>query len=387
MCVNDVDLEQLVQLRHHLHAHPELSGKESGTARTIQAFILGHSRAQVMQGLGGHGLAAVFEGPDPGPTVLFRADLDALPINEQSDAEHRSRVNAVAHLCGHDGHMAILCGLAMHLSRHCPQRGRVVLLFQPAEETGTGAARVIADPGFEKIRPDIAFALHNLPGFPKGSVVWRYGPFASASRGLIMRLTGRTAHAGEPENGVTPAPAVSRLLAGIPALPGMAGIRGFGLATVVHARLGEVAFGTAPGEAVVMATLRTHTDRDMDRLFAAGEQLARETAAASGLKIALEAVEDFPATINDRDAVERVRAAAQAESIPMVKVTQPFRWSEDFAHFTRLCPAALFGLGAGEDGPRLHNPEYAFPDELIKPGVAVFAALSRGLLGEERHDG
>lgn len=345
-------------------------------------FILRHSRAEILEGLGGYGLAAVFSGTAPGPTVLFRADLDALPINEQSDVEYRSRVSGVAHLCGHDGHMAILCGLAMHLSRNRPRQGRAVLLFQPAEETGTGAARVIADPGFKKIRPDFAFALHNLPGFPIGSVVWRHGPFASASRGLVIRMHGRTAHAGEPENGVTPAPAVSRLLAEISALPAMAGIRGFGLATVVHARLGEVAFGTAPGEAVVMATLRTHTDRDMEKLFAAGEQLARQTAAASGLQFDLEAVEDFPATLNAREAVERVRAAAKAASVPQVRTPQPFRWSEDFAHFTRLCPAALFGLGAGVNSPRLHNPEYDFPDELIEPGVAVFAALSRDLLGE-----
>lgn len=386
MCSNGKELRQLIQLRHLLHTHPELSGSESGTARTIKEFLIGHTRAKVLEGLGGHGLAVVFGGPDPGPTVLFRADLDALPISEQSNADYRSRVRGVAHLCGHDGHMVILCGLAMHLNRHCPRRGRAVLLFQPAEETGTGAARVIADPGFGEIRPDFAFALHNLPGFPPKSVVWRYGSFAAASRGLIIRLTGRTAHAGEPENGVTPAPAVSRLLAEIPALPKIAGIQGFGLATVVHARLGEVAFGTAPGEAVVMATLRTHTDGDMDKLFAAGERLARETAAASGLKVALEAVEDFPATINAREAVERVRSAAQAESIPLVKAPQPFRWSEDFAHFTRLCPAAMFGLGAGEDSPRLHNPEYDFPDELIEPGVAVFSALSRGLLGEEQYD-
>lgn len=378
---NDIEAKKLIRLRRHLHAYPELSGSESDTAQTIKEFIHRHTRAEILEGLGGYGLAVVFSGTAPGSTVLFRAELDALPINEQSDVGHRSQVTGVAHLCGHDGHMAILCGLAMHLSRNRPQQGRAVLLFQPAEETGTGAARVIADPGFEKIRPDFAFALHNLPGFPIGSVVWRHGPFASASRGLVIRLRGRTAHAGEPENGLSPAFAVAHLIVEIPNLPQIAGIGDSALATVVHARMGEVAFGTAPGEAVVMATLRTHTDKDMRELFAAGGQLARETAAASGLLFDLEAVEDFPATINAREAVERVRASAKAESIPLVKAPQTFSWSEDFAHFTRLCPTALFGLGAGVDSPRLHNPEYDFPDELIEPGVAVFAALARDLFG------
>ena len=382
---NGNDAEQLIRLRHRLHAHPELSGSESATAQTIREFILRHTRAELLEGLGGYGLAAVFSGPAPGPTVLFRADLDALPIPEKSRLDYRSQNRGVAHLCGHDGHMAILCGLAVQLSNMPPRYGRVVLLFQPAEETGSGAVRVIADPAFEKIRPDMAFALHNLPGFPLGHVVWRRGAFAAASRGLVIRLNGRTAHAGEPENGVSPASAVSHLLTGIPDLPRTSGIPGFGLATVVHARLGDVAFGTAPGEAVVMATLRTHSDRDMEQLFAAGEQLAREAAAAAGLRMRLEAVEDFPVTHNAAEALERVCAAARKQSLSLVEVPAPFRWSEDFAHFTRICPAALFGLGAGEDHPRLHNPEYDFPDELIAPGVAVFSAIYRGLLVEDRY--
>lgn len=380
----DIDLDQLVQLRHRLHADPALSGRESDTARTVKEFIHAHTGAEILDGLGGAGVAAVFSGDRPGPTVLFRADLDALPIQENAGVDYGSRVEGVAHLCGHDGHMAILCGLALHFSDRPPSRGRAVLLFQPAEETGTGAARVIGDPAFKTLWPDYAFALHNLPGFPLATVVWRRGVFASASRGLVIRLAGRTAHAGEPEKGVSPAPAVAALLERIPRLPDIAGIKGFALATVVHARLGEVAFGTAPGEAVVMATLRTHTDDQMERLFSAGRDLAMD--AAAGLEIALEAVEDFPAARNAPEAVRRVRQAAESVGLPLYEAPEPFRWSEDFSHFTRTCPGALFGLGAGESHPNLHNPDYDFPDALILPGVRMFAAIRNDLLGEARHD-
>ena len=193
---NYFDLDLLIQLRHHLHARPELSGQECDTAGRVGEFIRAHTKAEIINGLGGAGMAAVFEGSSPGPTVMFRADLDALPILERSGVEYRSGVEGVAHLCGHDGHMAILCGLAQHLSARPPQKGRAVLLFQPAEETGSGAAQVIADPRFDRIRPDYAFALHNLPGYPAGSVVWRKGVCASASRGLVIRLQGSSAQAG-----------------------------------------------------------------------------------------------------------------------------------------------------------------------------------------------
>jgi len=380
----DRDLAMLVQLRRRLHAAPELSGHESGTARTLREFIHAHTFGVVQKDLGGNGMAVVFDSGNPGPGVLFRADLDALPIHEQSNADYRSRVRGVGHLCGHDGHLAILSGLALHLNAHPPARGRVILLFQPAEETGSGAAQVIADPVFKTLRPDYAFALHNLPGFPMGSVVWRQGPFAAASRGLVIRLQGRTAHAGEPEKGLSPTPAVAALLEHIPRLPQTAGVKAFALATVIHARLGEAAFGSAPGEAVVMATLRTQADEDMERLFAAGEKLARDVAVGAGLGIGIESVEDFPALVNDPRAVNHVTAAAEACDLQTLQAQNPLPWSEDFAHFTRICPAALFGLGAGENHPPLHSPEYDFPDALIKPGVSIFAALCDDLLIRDR---
>ena len=377
---NNFDLDSLIQLRRHLHSRPELSGLESGTARAVGDFLRAHTHAEVIENLGGEGLAAVFETASPGPTIMFRADLDALPIQETAAVAYRSRVEGVAHLCGHDGHMAILCGLAQYLSARPPRKGRAVLLFQPAEETGSGAARIIADRRFGMIRPDMAFALHNLPGYPAGAVVWRRGVCASASRGLVVRLEGRSAQAGDPRKGISPVPAMAALLERIPCMPEIAGIKGFALATVVHVRLGEVAFGTAPGEAVVMATLRSHLDEDMERIFRAGEDLARDVAAASGLKVELEAREDFPALINHDQAVECVLTAAATRGLAAVEAGQPMPWSEDFARFTRICPGALFGLGAGESHVSLHNPDYDFPDALITPGVNIFAALADDLL-------
>ena len=142
MFLTNQDVVDVVGWRRKLHSQPEISGEETATAAEVQAFLSQTAPDQIVAGLGGTGVAVVYAGAAPGPTVMFRAELDALPIEELSDAPHRSRIDGKAHLCGHDGHMAILAALGRGLGRARPERGRVVLMFQPAEENGAGAAAV-----------------------------------------------------------------------------------------------------------------------------------------------------------------------------------------------------------------------------------------------------
>jgi amidohydrolase len=381
MRLTNADLAELVDLRHELHRHPEVSGAEEGTARRVVA-ALGSAPDRVVAGLGGHGVAAVFEGAAPGPTVMIRSELDALPIEELSGADYRSESPGVGHLCGHDGHSVILIAVARALARERPARGRVVLMFQPAEEDGSGAAAVLADPAFADIRPDWAFALHNLPGLPLGAVVLEPGPCNCASRGLRIRLTGRTSHAAEPEAGVSPAQAMARLIPALAAVgPGGPSGPAFRLVTVTHARLGEPAHGISPGEAEIWATLRSETDAVMDELMAGAEAAARAAAEADGLGLAITVHDDFAASINDAEAAARLRAAAAAEGREIVAGDMPLRASEDFGRFGQVAKGAMFYLGAGERAPALHNPDYDFPDALIEPASRVFLRAIRDLLG------
>ena len=218
MFLTDRDVAELTEWRHELHRAPELSGQEAETARKVAAFLAATSADRIETSIGGHGVAAVYQGAEPGPTVMFRAELDGLPIDEISDAPYRSTVPGKGHLCGHDGHMATLAALARGLGRQRPARGRAVLLFQPAEENGAGAAAVLADPKFQSLSPDYAFALHNLPGLPLGHVALDEGPVNCASRGMRIALTGKTAHASTPEHGASPMPAVAALMPALTAL-------------------------------------------------------------------------------------------------------------------------------------------------------------------------
>lgn len=374
------NLASFEAIRHDLHQHPELSNAETATAARILKIFAGYQPDETHQQLGGTGLAFVFNGQAPGPTTLVRCELDALPIQETNDLPYRSCTDGVSHKCGHDGHMAIVVALGAELAVQRPASGRVICHFQPAEETGAGALQVVQDSAFSALKPDYAFALHNLPGKPLGQVLCKPGTFNFASRGMIIRLQGKTSHAAHPEDGISPAQAMCRIVEGLTALPQQ--LDGFNLVTVVHALLGEVAFGTAPGEAVVMATLRTPTNETMAELVAGACALAEQQAAENGLQLSIEWEDVFGASVNTEQGYQRVIAACEAAGVEAVTMAEGFRWSEDFGKFTELCEGAMFALGSGERSPQLHNPDYDFPDALIPVGTAVFRQLIAGIHGE-----
>jgi amidohydrolase len=285
-------------------------------------------------------------------------------------------------MCGHDGHSTILAALGRQFGRQRPARGRVVLMFQPAEETGDGAAGVVADPRYETVRPDFAFSLHNLPGTPLGHVRLKSGVVNCASRGMRIVLEGKTAHSSMPETGTSPMLAVSRLM---PALAKLGGSSfesdDFGMITVTHAQMGEAVFGIAPGRAEVWCTLRTRLDERMADLCAAAEGLAREVASQDGLRLAFDYHEIFVASLNAPEAVEHLRAALDAERITHDEALLPMRASEDFGLFGHTSKSAMLFLGSGVEHPALHNPDYDFPDDLIAVGSRIFMRAARNLLG------
>jgi len=372
--VLEAALPELLALRRRLHRDPEPSGREAGTARRVAEHLARLGPDALLTGLGGHGVAAVLEGAAPGPTVLLRADLDALPIHETGAREHRSRTDGVAHACGHDGHAATLAGAATLLAARRPPRGRVVLLFQPAEETGAGARAVVGDPRFAALAPDRCFALHNMPGVPLGRVLVRAGTMTCASRGVRIALAGRTAHAAHPDEGRSPGPAIARLIEALPRIAER--VESVALVTVIHARLGEAAFGTAPGEGEVLATLRAEDDTSMERLAEIVTALAAAAAGEAGVGVEVGWHDVFRAGVNDADAAGRVERAASACGLEVERPPEPFRWSEDFAELTARWPGALFGLGAGEDCAPLHASDYDFPDALIPIGARLLARLA-----------
>ncbi|KRD65954.1 amidohydrolase [Ensifer sp. Root278] len=384
MFLIDRELQALVAFRRELHRRPEVSGEERETAETIVAALAVTKPDVVMTGLGGHGVAAIYEGREPGPTIMVRAELDGLPIEEISEIGHRSEITGKGHLCGHDGHMTILMALAKGLGRERPIKGRAILMFQPAEENGAGAAAVLADPKFAAIKPDLVFSLHNFPGLSVGHAALRAGPVNCASRGMRISLSGKTAHASTPEDGVAPTFAMAALLSGLTALGNNGPLNeNYSLVTVTHARLGEAAFGISPGYAEIWATLRTLTDGRMADLVARAEALVASEVEAAGLKVTIGYEDVFHQCSNAEVAVIALERAMNEEGVSHDRGegVLPMKGSEDFGLFGRVAPSAMFFLGAGESHARLHNPDYDFPDGLIGIGARVFMRAIRNELG------
>ncbi|TVR81714.1 MAG: amidohydrolase [Saprospirales bacterium] len=368
-------IDELIKFRRELHANPEISGEEEDTSRRISSYLKDQNPSEIIQ-FKRNGLAAVYDSGNEGPTVLLRADMDALPIEELNDFEYRSKVEGISHKCGHDGHSTILLGLASLLSVDPPQKGRVVLLFQPAEETGEGAQWMLDDPSFSKISPDYVFALHNLPRFPLHSIVHRTGTFTAAVISMVVKFRGKTAHAGQPDRGINPALAIAELLIESNRLThNRPEDDEFRLVTPVHVSLGKPSYGTSAGLGEAHFTLRAWTTDRMKKLASDMAKKARELANKEKLDCKISWIQEFISNVNGPQSVEAILNSASKNGLQTIEVDRPFRWGEDFGRLSSKFRGAMFGLGAGENTPDLHNPDYDFPDELIETGVRVFKGI------------
>lgn len=375
-------MQSIIELRHHLHSIAEPSGCEAETNRFLNAYLKSLNPDAIIEHIGGQGVAAVFCGKQPGKRLLIRGDIDALRIPEPNGIPYRSTHEGISHKCGHDGHTAILCGLAHELSECRPDTGEVVLLFQPAEETGEGAAAVLADENFEMIRPDVAYGLHNLPGYPIGTVAVRSGCFAAASFGLKLVFDGKTAHASQPETGHNPSDMMALLIHKLEQKrEQLRQVKPLTAFVITHAFLGEPSFGIAPGHAEIWLTLRSFADKNLELLANQIIDFCEAQANDYLFDFSFSMHEAFAAT-NSADAnVLMVETAAANLELNVVHLDEPFRWSEDFGRFGAVCPIGFFGLGSGEEQPALHNAYYDFPDELLPYGIGMFWEIIRQELG------
>ncbi len=375
--------QKIIKLRRDLHKYPELSNNEYNTSERIINFIKEYNPDEIIR-LGDTGVLFVFKGNENGKTLLFRSELDALPIKELTEVDYKSVNSNVSHSCGHDGHMAILAGLAQNISNDRPTRGKVYLLFQPAEEVEQGALDVLENSKFKTINPDYLFALHNVPGFKKHRIILKKGSFASGSKGMTVKLMGKTTHAAEPQNGISPANAISQIINKLHSLrENKTLFSDFILLTIIHIQLGEISFGTSPGYAEMRITLRAFENEDLELLTNQCEKIIQEISSSEKLSCEISYNEVFPATVNNDQCVDVVEQSAKQIGLEFEHLKTPFKWSEDFGYFTEKYKACYFGLGSGFNQPQLHNPDFDFPEDIIETGIDLFYTIYQSIL---KHD-
>ena len=349
-------IDIIMQLRHHLHNCAEISGKEEKTKALLMRFLKNYTTLE-LHPCGEGFYAAHREKYTIKPALALRADYDALAMPDGS----------AKHLCGHDGHAAALCGAAMMAEGKTFGRN-IFFLFQPAEETGAGAEPCCEV--FQKETIDEIYGAHNLPGIPLGQVTTRPGTFACASRGVTLIFKGKPTHAAYPENGISPATAVGKLLCEIPALSSVKKYNGMTLCTVIGVEMGEKAFGAAAEKAEIWLTLRAEHDCDLVTLNNSILQFSETLAKEYQLDFSYETQDIFPATENTPENAEKILSLCSGTVLDV-----PMRWSEDFGHYLNHCKGAFFGIGAGENHPPLHTEHYEYPDRLLQPAMEVFYKL------------
>ncbi len=338
----------------------------------LKAFLLDNTALTVVQRDGW--FYAVRPGLPGGGSIAFRADMDALPIAESLSLPYASKHDGISHKCGHDGHCAALCGLALELD-DAPPHPTVYLLFQPAEEIGQGALRcrtLLRECGIDEI-----YAFHNLGGFPQGSVVYRRGLTQPASEGLRIRMQGKSAHAAEPENGCSPAQALASLTLYAQTYARTQTDEDLLFCTVTGLTVGNGDFGISPGEGELCLTLRSASEARMKQLEQDLLSYAQTLADQSGLNMSYRVCDAFPETRNHEACLDRILCAAESLSLQTVSMPSLWRASEDFGHYLRDCPGAMIYIGNGKQYAPLHTAAYDFNDAILETAVDLLAAIVR----------
>ncbi len=351
--------EKYISLRHELHRNAELSGRESKTIKILIDFLRENSDCEIFPQDGW--FYALKRGGER--KLAFRADMDALPISESPGCPYASIDLNVSHRCGHDGHCAALAAFACE----CRSDNTVYFIFQHSEENGQGArecAKLLKKEGIGEI-----YGFHNLPGFEKSKILYRYGTFACASMGLELRFKGRSSHAAYPENGINPARAIAEILISLDGLK--RDFKAMSLITVVGVQVGGKAFGTSAGDGILRLTIRGELEAELTLLKERILALCREK--AGNISFSYEIRDPFPETRNNDSCVDRIKTLCGDSE----ELTHPMRWSEDFGYYLKEIPGAFFGIGSGVNCPQLHTGDYDFPDELIETAVDTFKKLAR----------
>jgi len=369
---------KLAEIRHTLHRLAEPSGCEVQTKTYIMQQLKTLQPAAVHTFDNSRNILAVYDSGQAGRTLLFRGDFDAVRVDETIEVPYASQTPGVSHKCGHDGHATILLGLAAKLNAQPLRSGRVLLLFQAAEETGHGAQQLLDTGILEQYSPDEVYALHNIPGEPMGTVICRPESFTCSVISCDIELHGHTAHASEPLKALCPYPMAKRITDKLLSFNQYDIEReDFCLLTLVEFRIGEQAYGVAAGHGVIRFTLRAKNDEVLQQMkLQLLQTVDAEVNCQTGLTYYVTWKEYFAASKNQPSAVGKVQRAAEACGLNYMHKKAPFSWGEDFGLLTQHYNGALFGVGSGEQQPALHHQHFDFPDELLEIGAQLFYTIA-----------
>jgi len=366
--------EDMKTWRRYLHAHPELQFDCHNTAAFVVERLREFGVDEIHPGIAQTGIVAIINGQGDGPTIGLRADMDALPIIEAGTAEYKSTINGKMHACGHDGHTTMLLGAAKYLAETRNFKGRVALIFQPAEEGGGGADVMVKEGIMDRFDIAEVFGIHNGPNFPEGHIFMRPGPMLAAADGFVITVTGKGGHGAMPHETIDPLPAMVGIYQAIQTISSR---NVYALdSTVILITVMEAgkAFNVVPDAGRLCGTFRTLQKSSRETVLRRFDEICANTASAFGCTASIEWTFGAPATVNHPKQTEFAAKVAREVAVAVNDAVDPIMGSEDFSYMLEERPGTYVFLGAGP-GAGLHHPEYDFNDEISPVGASFFVKL------------
>jgi amidohydrolase len=371
--------EKLIALRRDLHRHPELGFQETRT----KAIVAEHLRDLGLEVHEGVGVVGILKSGKGNRAIGLRADMDALPIQEQSRHDYASTTPGVMHACGHDGHTTMLLGAAELLARAPEFDGTVVFIFQPNEEHGLGALAMI-DEGLLTQHPiDEVYGIHNLPGEPTGQVSTRVGQICASESLFEIRISGKGGHASMPHVGVDAITVGAEMVMALQTIISRKMPPSSGAVVSVTEFITDGQRNVLPGQAILKGDVRARHPEDRQAVNKFMQQIVDGIAATHAVEVDLQFNTEFIEAINAEAPTEAVVATGKALGLETIGDRLPMSFSEDFAHFSAAVPGCFFLLGNGEDGPNaqpLHAADYDFNDDLLPIGAEFWSRLVKDRL-------
>jgi hippurate hydrolase len=380
---------EMTEWRQDLHRHPELSLQEVRTSGVVQDRLREFGVDEIITGMAKTGVVGVIRGRGPnsgagGRAIGLRADMDALPIHEESGVPYSSQSPGVMHACGHDGHTTMLLGAARYLAETRNFDGTVYLIFQPAEENLAGGRIMVEDGLFERCPMAQVYGLHNWPAATEGSFLWRVGPTMAAVGNIEITITGKGAHGAHPYRGIDPIVIAAQIVSALQTIVARS-LRAVdaGVVTIGHINGGQT-YNVIPETVQMLGTARWFDERVGDQLEDGVRRLATGIAASFGARAEVVFDRAYPATVNDAAATELAASAARsvAGAARVQHMEDPTMGGEDFAFMLQKKQGSYIMLGAGrtESDPMPHHPKYDFNDAVLPVGASYWATLAEQLL-------
>ncbi|MGY5777508.1 M20 aminoacylase family protein [Rhizobium sp. LEGMi135b] len=378
-----VYLDEIIALRHDLHQYPELAFQEHRTANKV-ASLLAEWGYEVATGIAGTGVVATLRRGNGNRSIGIRADMDALPIEEATGLEYASANPGVMHACGHDGHTSILLAAARYLAESGNFSGTLRLIFQPAEEIGAGARKMLSEGLFDRFPVDAVFGLHNWPGVPTAQFGFVAGPAMASVDKAVITIVGKGGHGAEPHRSVDPVLASASFITALQSVVS----RNIDPQEMAVATVGSIHAGSAsnviPESVEMKLTMRAYNETVRARLQERIPALARAQAESFGAAAEVDYRLGFPALVNHAEETEFARnVALQALGTSAVEADfRPRTASEDFAFLLQAKPGSYLFVGNGDTAP-LHSARYDFNDAIIAPAARYWVRLAEAFLAND----